>query len=165
MKNSGICETKDVKRMKLNNITLSEGFNPNVCEMKFQKCYVNPLKYYLKKLYCNLHAIQYRTCLLLFSDVLLQKNFLIIYKVFCPFLYQLSATSRVRPVHCRKRLPIFPSPAGMSLAKLSLVGKNLINPGQGGFGYWHPGWGGGDGKIANLFSQCIVIIHYDEKRR
>jgi hypothetical protein len=28
-----------------------------------------------------------------------------------------------RTLHCKKRLSIFPSPAGMSLAKLSLPGK------------------------------------------
>jgi hypothetical protein len=31
-----------------------------------------------------------------------------------------------KKVHCKKRLSIFPSPAGMSLTKLSLVGNNLI---------------------------------------
>jgi hypothetical protein len=30
-------------------------------------------------------------------------------------------------VHCKKRWAIFPSPAGMSLTKLFLAGKNLIN--------------------------------------
>ncbi len=33
------------------------------------------------------------------------------------------------PPHCRKRLSFFPSPAGMSLTKLSLAGNNLIIPG------------------------------------
>ncbi len=37
--------------------------------------------------------------------------------------------------HCEKRLPIFLSPAGMSLTKLSLAGNNLIIPGLGEFGY------------------------------
>jgi len=38
------------------------------------------------------------------------------------------------PVHTvKKRLLIFPSPAGMSLTKLSLGGNNLIIPGQGEF--------------------------------
>jgi hypothetical protein len=32
------------------------------------------------------------------------------------------------------KVPIFPSPAGMSLTKLSLVRKNLIIPGLGEFG-------------------------------
>jgi hypothetical protein len=32
-------------------------------------------------------------------------------------------------IHCKKILTIFPSPAGMSLTKLSLAGKNLIIPG------------------------------------
>jgi hypothetical protein len=38
-------------------------------------------------------------------------------------------------LHCiKKRLTTFPSPAGMSLAKLSLAGKNLIIPAKGKFG-------------------------------
>jgi hypothetical protein len=39
-----------------------------------------------------------------------------------------------QPIHCKKRLAIFPSPGGMSLTKLSLAGENLIIPGQGAFG-------------------------------
>ncbi len=34
----------------------------------------------------------------------------------------------------------FPSPAGMSLTRLSLAGNNLSIPGQAEFGTWHPGW-------------------------
>ncbi len=45
---------------------------------------------------------------------------------------------------------IFLSPAGMSLAKLSLAGSILIIPGQEEFGKWHPV---GGRKIA--FLQCI----------
>jgi hypothetical protein len=41
---------------------------------------------------------------------------------------------------------IFPSPAGMSLIKLSLDGKNLIIPVQGEFDHCHPGWGRENGK-------------------
>jgi hypothetical protein len=37
-------------------------------------------------------------------------------------------------VHCKKWLASFPSPAGMSLTKLSLAGNNLNIPGQGKFG-------------------------------
>jgi hypothetical protein len=37
-------------------------------------------------------------------------------------------------VHCKKILAVFPSPAGMSLTKLSLAGNNLIISGQGEFG-------------------------------
>ncbi len=62
------------------------------------------------------------------------------------------------PVHCKKWLSVFPSPAGMSLTKLSLVGNNLIFPGHGEFGKWHPGW---DVKTANLFLQfkyCSMIL-------
>ncbi len=38
------------------------------------------------------------------------------------------------PVHCKKRLEVFPSPAGMSLTKLSLAGKyfNYSRPGEFG---------------------------------
>ncbi len=50
--------------------------------------------------------------------------------------------------HCKKSLSIFPSPTRMSLTKLSLAGKNLIIPGQGEFGQWHPP---GDGKIDKFF--------------
>jgi hypothetical protein len=39
-----------------------------------------------------------------------------------------------RFLHCENRLTIFPSPAGMSLTKLSLAGNTLFIPGQGEFG-------------------------------
>jgi hypothetical protein len=39
-----------------------------------------------------------------------------------------------RYLHCNKRLAIFPSPAGISLTKLSLAENNLIIPDQGEFG-------------------------------
>jgi hypothetical protein len=42
---------------------------------------------------------------------------------------------------------IFPSPAGMSLIKLSLDGNNLVSDIPAG-----------DGKIVNLFLQCIDQI-------
>jgi hypothetical protein len=52
----------------------------------------------------------------------------------------------------KKRLAIFPSPAGMSLTKLYLAGKNLIIPGQGEFRYMYSSdIPAGDGEIANLF--------------
>ena len=41
-----------------------------------------------------------------------------------------SCQARAKYKHCKKRLAIFPSPAGMSLTKLSLA-LNLIIPGQG----------------------------------
>jgi hypothetical protein len=53
-------------------------------------------------------------------------------------------------LHNKKRLPIFSSPAGM-LTKLSLAGNNLIIPGQGEFGWCHPGWGRRNRKP---FLQC-----------
>jgi len=43
-------------------------------------------------------------------------------------------------LHCKKRLTVFPSPAGISLTKLPLARNNLIIPGQGEFGKGHPGW-------------------------
>jgi hypothetical protein len=55
-------------------------------------------------------------------------------------MQHLSTTARsiqqvlLERLHCKKRLAIFLSPAGMSLTKLSLAGNNLIIPGQGGFG-------------------------------
>jgi hypothetical protein len=41
---------------------------------------------------------------------------------------------RHRTLHCKKRLAILPSPAGMSFTKLSLAWNNLISPDQGEFG-------------------------------
>jgi hypothetical protein len=38
-----------------------------------------------------------------------------------------------RKIHCKKSLSFFPSPAGMSLTKLSLAVNNLIIPFQGEF--------------------------------
>jgi hypothetical protein len=40
-------------------------------------------------------------------------------------------------VHCKKRLTIFPSPAGTLLTKISLAGNILIVPGQGEFGIYY----------------------------
>jgi len=37
-------------------------------------------------------------------------------------------------LHCKKRLAVFPSPAGLSLTKLSLAGNNKIIPLQGELG-------------------------------
>ncbi len=49
-------------------------------------------------------------------------------------------------VHCKKKLAIFPSPAGMSLTKLSLGGKNkIISAAQGELISDIPAW---DGKTA-----------------
>jgi hypothetical protein len=48
---------------------------------------------------------------------------------------------KISTVHCKKRLAVFPSPAGMSLSELSLAGNNLIIPAYGEFGKLHPGWG------------------------
>ncbi len=42
--------------------------------------------------------------------------------------------SRLRVVHCKKRLTVLPSPAGMSLTKLSLDGNNYIFPGKKNIG-------------------------------
>ncbi len=53
-------------------------------------------------------------------------------------------------VHCKKKVSDFPV-SSHELTKLSMEGNNLIIPGQGEFGKWHPA---GDGKIANLFLQC-----------
>ncbi len=71
--------------------------------------------------------------------------------VFCsdtlkPLMHMLS-------IHCKNRLAVFLSPAGMSLTKLSLVGNKFRIPGQGEFGDIPAG----DGKTAsaNLFLQCM----------
>jgi hypothetical protein len=37
-------------------------------------------------------------------------------------------------LHCKKMLAVLPSPAGMSLTKISLDGNNLNYSGQGEFG-------------------------------
>ncbi len=42
--------------------------------------------------------------------------------------------SSIDKIHCKKRLAIFLSQAGMSLTKLSLAGHNLIIPDQEEFG-------------------------------
>jgi hypothetical protein len=55
----------------------------------------------------------------------------------------------LKKVHCKKRLAIFPPPAGMSTTKLSLVWNKF--PARGSLVSDIPT---GDGKIANLFLQC-----------
>jgi hypothetical protein len=50
---------------------------------------------------------------------------------------------RSRSLHCKKRLSFFPSPAGMSLTKLSQAGNNLIILVSDNLA--------GDGKKENLF--------------
>jgi hypothetical protein len=52
------------------------------------------------------------------------------------FLIQFALFSAVLspPPHCKKNLTNFPTPAGMTLTKLSLAGNNLIIPGQGDIG-------------------------------
>jgi hypothetical protein len=59
-------------------------------------------------------------------------------------------------VHCKTGLAVFPSPVGMSIAKLSLARNNLIIRGQGNFGDIPAG----DGKTANLFFQCVHCVGY-----
>jgi hypothetical protein len=46
-------------------------------------------------------------------------------------------------IPCKKRLPIFPSPAGMSLTRDQTlpVEEWFFIPLQGEFGQWHPAWG------------------------
>jgi hypothetical protein len=51
-------------------------------------------------------------------------------------------------------LSFFPSPAGMSLIKLSLTGNNLIIPGQGEFGSCHPGWGQENDNLFLTVQNC-----------
>jgi hypothetical protein len=66
-----------------------------------------------------------------------------IFKFFLPVVLEEEKTHRTRNkiiatkyihIHCKKKFAIFPSPAGMSLTKLSLDGNNLIIPAQGEFG-------------------------------
>jgi hypothetical protein len=59
------------------------------------------------------------------------------------------------PVHCKKISAIFPSPAWMSLTKLSLAGKKSIIPGA--VESLVSDIPAGEGKIANLFLQCVML--------
>jgi hypothetical protein len=58
----------------------------------------------------------------------------------------IGAQSMETIIHCIKRLSIFPSPAGISLTKLSLAGNNLN----------FSDIPAGDGNIVDLFLQCTV---------
>ncbi len=72
------------------------------------------------------------------SDVIF-KHITLFLKCFFPEVTT-SSNIGIQYIHCTKRLTIFPpSPAGMSLAKLSLDGNNKFF---------------GDGKMTNLFLQC-----------
>ncbi len=51
-----------------------------------------------------------------------------------PSLFLFRFPLPVTAVHCKKRLAVFPSPAGMSLTILSLAGNNLNIPDQEEFG-------------------------------
>ncbi len=59
--------------------------------------------------------------------------------------------------YCKKRFVVFPSPAGISLTKLSLACNNLIIPGRVEF---VSDIQAGDGKIANHFLQCIECKYH-----
>jgi hypothetical protein len=72
---------------------------------------------------CGLHCLGLITLLL--SLVRFGNSFSTIFR---------ANTAIFKGVHCKKRLAIFPSPAGMSLTKISLAGNNLIIPGQKEFG-------------------------------
>jgi len=56
-------------------------------------------------------------------------------------------TINIYSAHYKKVLTVFRSPAGMSIAQLSLTGDNFILPGQGEFS---SDILAGDGKIDNL---------------
>ncbi len=66
-------------------------------------------------------------------------------------------------IHCKKRLAVFPSPAGMLLTKLSLAGNNLVIPGQKEFGIRNVPAGGR--KINKLFLQCSGRTRFHERVR
>ncbi len=61
-------------------------------------------------------------------------------------------------IHRKNRFSIFPSPAGMSLTKLSLGGNHEIIPTQGEFGKRHPGWGR-EYRIAFFTVTCKCTVH------
>jgi hypothetical protein len=62
-----------------------------------------------------------------------------------------TARQTVYYIHCKKRFATFLSPAGMSLAKLSQGGNNLIIPALGSLVSDIPALGG---NVVNLFLQC-----------
>ncbi len=94
-------------------------------------CKVASVLFYRLKLHCTKTRMKMKnrpdkqqTCLLLilsYKIIQLDNGIISIHKKFAN-------------IHCKKRLMIFPSPAGMSLTKLSLDGNNLIIPGQAEFG-------------------------------
>jgi hypothetical protein len=57
--------------------------------------------------------------------------------------------------HCKKRLAVFPSPAGMSLTKLSLAGIIELFPARERLVSDIPA---GDWKTVYLFLQCTAIF-------
>ncbi len=65
--------------------------------------------------------------------------------------YQPLRAQSAKLIHCKKKVSLFPSPAGMSMTKLSLGRNNQIIPVQGEFDQWHPSWGREKGKP---FLQC-----------
>ncbi len=60
-------------------------------------------------------------------------------------------------IHCKKRFAIFPSPAGMSLTKLSL-GRNTVFPSRESLVSDIPA---GDGKIMKLFYSVLSVVHHN----
>jgi hypothetical protein len=72
---------------------------------------------------CGLHCLSLITLLL--SLVRFGNHSQKLYEQTKPFL---------KGYTVKKKLAIFPSPAGMSLTKISLAGNNLIIPGQEEFG-------------------------------
>jgi hypothetical protein len=63
-----------------------------------------------------------------------QRNIVLLIK---PKAFVIFANTNMRRngnVHCKKRLAVFPSPAGMSPTKLSVAGIVKIVPRQGDFG-------------------------------
>ncbi len=63
--------------------------------------------------------------------------------------------------HCKKRLAIFPSPPGMSVAKLSWAGMIKLFPPRESLA---TDITSGDGKTANFFLQCILLPFHLESR-
>ncbi len=59
----------------------------------------------------------------------------------------------LRALHCKKRLAILPSPAGMSHTKLSLAGNYLVFPPRESLVSDIPA---GDGKTADLFYSVLT---------
>ena len=80
------------------------------------------------------------------------------FSMLCTFYHTLHNNLHCTKLHCKKELAIFPSPAGMSLTKLSLGGKklNYSRPGR----VWSVTSRLGTGKRLTLFYSVSYICYF-----